>query len=140
MDTIVGQASDRRAERAAELKKSGAANCCQAVVEAFADLLPGMDPAALHRLGAGFAVGMGTMEATCGALVGAGLVAGLLADGNAKAVKLARGTFEGFRNKCGATVCGDLKGRNGGPVLCECEDCCRNAVRALEETLARFKQ
>ena len=49
---------------------------------------------------------------------------------------LARETFVRFRDKCGASVCGDLKGRNGGPVLCECEDCCRNAVRALEEALA----
>ena len=139
MDTSNEMASSVRAERAAELKKSGTANCCQAVVEACADLLPGMDAATLHRLGAGFAVGMGTMEATCGALVGAGLVAGLLADGNARAVKVARETFVRFLNKCGATVCGDLKGRNGGPVLCKCEDCCRNAVQALEEALAAMR-
>ena len=43
---------------------------------------------------------------------------------------------EEFRQKCGATICKDLKGIETGKVLCECDDCVRNAVRILEERKA----
>ena len=125
---------EERGEKAASLKKSGAANCCQSVLLAFADTLP-MDGAALCRIGAGFAVGMGTMEATCGALVAAGIVAGLRTATRQDAVRLARDVHERFRAKCGATICKDLKGRDTGRVLCECPECCRNAVLAAEAAL-----
>ena len=124
-----------RGEKAASLKKSGAANCCQSVLLSYADLLP-MDEDALHRVGAGFAVGMGTMEATCGALVAAGIVAGHRTATRQEAVRLARDIHERFRAKCGATICKDLKGRDTGRVLCECPECCRNAVLAAEEVFA----
>ena len=61
---------EQRGEKAAPLKKSGSANCCQSVLLAYADVL-----------------------------------------GNA------------------------LKGRDTGKVLCECPECCRNAVLATEEAL-----
>ena len=80
---------EERGEKAASLKKSGTANCCQSVLLAYADSLP-MDEEALRRIGAGFAVGMGTMEATCGALVAAGVVAGHRAATRQEAVQLAR--------------------------------------------------
>ena len=41
-----------------------------------------------------------------------------------------------FKERCGATVCGDLKGVQTGVVLCPCPDCVRNAVLAAEETFA----
>ena len=34
--------------------------------------------------------------------------------------------------KRGATICKDIKGRDTGRVLCECPECCRNAVLAAE--------
>ena len=122
-----------RGEKAASLKKSGAANCCQSVLLSYADLLP-MDEDALRRVGAGFAVGMGTMEATCGALVAAGIVAGHRTATRQEAVRFARDIHERFRAKCGATICKALKGRDTGRVLCECPECCRNAVLAAEES------
>ena len=122
-------------EKAATLKKSGSANCCQSVLLAYADIL-GKDEDALRRLGAGFAVGMGSMEATCGALIGAGMVAGLRLGPGPAAVQASRKILASFQTKCGATICKDLKGRDTGKVLCECPECCRNAVLATEETLA----
>ena len=95
---------EERGEKAASLKKSGTANCCQSVLLAYADSLP-MDEEALRRIGAGFAVGMGTMEATCGALVAAGVVAGHRAATRQEAVQLARDIHARFRAKCGATLC-----------------------------------
>ena len=125
---------EQRGEKAAQLKKTGAANCCQSVLLAYADIL-GKDEDALRRLGDGFAVGMGSMEATCGALIGAGMVAGLRLGPSPAAVQASRKILASFQAKCGATICKDLKGRDTGKVLCECPECCRNAVFATEETL-----
>ena len=126
---------EQRGEKAATLKKSGSANCCQSVLLAYADIL-GKDEDALRRLGAGFAVGMGSMEATCGALIGAGMVAGIRLGPGPAAVQASRKILASFQAKCGATICKDLKGRDTGKVLCECPECCRNAVFATEEALA----
>ena len=91
-------------------------NCCQAVLVAFADEA-GRSEEDLLRLGSGFGSGMGTMEGTCGALVGA--------------------IMPRFKELCGATICRDLKGIDTGKVLCSCENCVRNAVRAAGESLAK---
>jgi len=109
-------------------------NCCQAVLVAFADKL-GKGEDELLRLGSGFGSGMGTMEGTCGALVGAIMVAGLRTRG-AGTVALSRKIMPRFKELCGATACKDLKGIETGKVLCSCDDCVRNAVRAAAEALA----
>ena len=119
------------AEYAVRLKHSGF-NCCQAVLCAF----PGnVDLALLRRVGAGFGVGMGGMEATCGAICGAQILLGLNQYAGKPILREARALQQAFQDRCGATVCKDLKGVNSGVVLCECDDCVRNAVIALEEQL-----
>ncbi len=123
---------DRR-ELAVDLKHGGH-NCCQAVLAAYADELniPAED---LKKMGAGFGVGMGCMEATCGALVGAQMVLGLKKYENMPILRDAASVHAAFAEKCGATICKDLKGRDTGVVVCECDDCVRNAVAVLEERL-----
>ena len=117
---------DERMDYAARRKKE--MNCCQAVLVAFADTL-GKSEDDLLRLGSGFGSGMATMEGTCGALVGAIMVSSLLSpDGEAR--NNSRAIMSRFKELCGATVCRDLKGIGTGKVLCSCEDCVRNAVRA----------
>ena len=69
---------EERAARAVELKAS--CNCAQAVVLSYADKLP-LEEETLKKLAAGYGGGMGCMEGTCGALVGAVMVAGMLTDG-----------------------------------------------------------
>ena len=122
-----------RQECASRLKRE--MNCCQAVVRAFADTLP-LDEGALMNLAAGFGAGMGTMDGTCGALVGAIMVAGLRTDG-ANTAALSRKILPRFRELCGATICRDLKGVDTGKMLCSCDNCVRNAVLAAEEALNR---
>ena len=118
---------DERMEYAARRKKE--MNCCQAVLVAFADRL-GKGEDELLRLGSGFGSGMATMEGTCGALVGAIMVSSLLSpDGEAR--NNSRAIMSRFKDLCGATACRDLKGIGTGKVLCSCEDCVRNAVRAV---------
>jgi C_GCAxxG_C_C family probable redox protein len=122
-----------RAEKAANLKATGACNCCQAVTSGFADTV-NIDEATLKALSAGFLAGMGTGEATCGALIGANIIAGLRTNG-AGTVKVSRELLAAFKEACGATICRDLKGADTGKVLCECPACVRNAVLALGELL-----
>ena len=106
-------------------------NCCQAVLVAYADRL-GKSEDELMRLGSGFGSGMGTMEGTCGALVGAIMVSSLVAAPGA-AMSNSRAIMSRFKELSGATVCRDLKGIGTGKVLCSCEDCVRNAIRAVGE-------
>ena len=72
---------EERAEMAVELKNSGRCNCAQAVVAALRDQTE-LSPEQLSDLASGFCAGMGTLEATCGALIGAGMVVGLNTQGN----------------------------------------------------------
>ena len=110
-------------------------NCCQAVLVAFADEA-GRSEEDLLRLGSGFGSGMGTMEGTCGALVGAIMVSSLLSEKGA-AMAASRAIMPRCKELCGATICRDLKGIDTGMVLCSCENCVRNAVRAAGESLAK---
>lgn len=122
---------EQRAEEAAHLKQSSC-NCCQAVLCALADQT-GLTQEQLLALGSGFGAGMGNMEATCGALVGAAMAAGLKVKNGT--VRYSRQLSEHFRAHCGATLCKELKGRDTGKVLCPCDDCVRNAVRAYGEVV-----
>lgn len=103
---------EERANQAAQWKATGIYNCAQAVTQAFADQIP-VEAETLKKLGAGYAAGMGCMEATC----------------------VSRQLVAGFQEKCGATICKDLKGIETGRVLCSCPECVRNAVLTLGEVL-----
>lgn len=124
---------EERALKAVEFKESGRFNCTQAVLEAFEDRMEvDMDSALL--LSTGFAAGMGSMEATCGALIGAVMVAGALTNGIATPQASAQ-ILKAFDLRSGATICKDLKGKDTGVVLCSCSDCVKNAVLALGDVL-----
>ena len=122
---------EERAARAVELKAG--CNCAQAVVLSYADKLP-LEEETLKKLAAGYGGGMGCMEGTCGALVGAVMAAGMLTDGQGTG-RYAREILLGFRESCGATICKDLKGVETGKVLCPCTECVRNAVLAAGAAL-----
>lgn len=118
------ETTERRQE--AIERKHGGYNCCQAVLCAFQDLTPYTEEQ-LYALGAAFGAGMGGMEATCGALVGAGMLLGIVKDGQ-PVMHDARALHRAFTERCGASLCKDLKGRDTGTVLCSCDDCVRTAV------------
>ena len=71
-----------RADKAVQLKMFGGGgyNCSQAVTAALADQT-GLSEEKLKSVAAGFCAGMGNLEATCGALIGAVMVAGLKTEG-----------------------------------------------------------
>ena len=121
-----------RCEYAVELKHKGY-NCAQAVLCAFADELD-LSEEELKKFGASFGVGMGCMEATCGALIAAGMILGLKKHEGKPILRDATDIHRQFSDLCGASLCKDLKGRDTGVVICECDDCVRNTVRISEGT------
>ncbi len=122
-----------RAEKAVQLKNSGMYNCAQAVTAALADET-NISEEQLKQISAGFCAGMGNLEATCGALIGAGMIAGLKTEGKGT-LKVTRQMQEEFARRSGALKCGDLKAMTDGKPLCPCEDCVRNAVMIYGEVL-----
>ena len=124
---------EERANIAANLKATGQCNCTQSVLKVFEDNTS-VAPEELSKLSAGFAAGMGCMESTCGALIGAVMVAGMITDGKGTP-RYSKDLVSKFNDKCGATICKDLKGITTGKVICECPDCVRNAVISLGEVL-----
>ena len=120
-----------RSEKAVELKHNGY-NCAQAVLASYADILP-IDAESLKKLGAAFGVGMGTRDTVCGALAAAQMILGLVKYEGKPILSQAKELYIEFKNICGSTHCGELKGVNKGKVLCSCDDCVRNAVAGLEK-------
>ncbi len=118
-----------RAQKGSEYKAAGMYNCTRSVIAAFEDVID-MDSDKLTVLSAGFAAGMGNMEGTCGALIGAVIVAGFLTDGKATP-RYSKAIVEKFNELSGALVCKDLKGIDIGAPRCSCPDCVANAIIAL---------
>ena len=109
-------------------------NCCQAVACMFSEET-GVSEDVLKRIGAGFGLGMGGMEGTCGALCGAEMILGLVKYKGSPIRNDAKELHRKFTEICGRSICRELKGVGTGKVLCSCDDCVRNAVAILEETI-----
>lgn len=124
---------EERAKKAVDLKQHHGYNCCQAVTAALADQT-GLSEEQLNQIASGFCAGMGNMQATCGSLIGAGMIAGLKKEGNGT-LRCTRQISEKFQEKSGALACKDLKGIETGKMICSCEDCVRNAVLAYGEVM-----
>ncbi|MBP3814700.1 MAG: C_GCAxxG_C_C family protein [Butyrivibrio sp.] len=124
---------NERAEKAVAMKTSGMYNCAQSVTAALADETD-LTEEQLCQISAGFCAGMGNMEATCGALIGAGMIAGLKTEGKGTLAKT-RQIQEEFGRRCGAIKCRDLKAITDGKPLCPCEVCVRNAVLIYGEMM-----
>lgn len=119
----------------AERRKACGYNCAQAVACTYCDLV-GIEEETAKNLTQGFAVGMGgSMEATCGALIGAVNVLGLINKNPQKTMKSARKMIDAFKEQNGTVVCRELKGIDDGIVKRECIDCVKDAVTLLEKEL-----
>ena len=117
---------ETRKEIAAEKKRCNSHNCAQAVVQTYADIA-GIDDATAMNVANAFGGGMGNMEGTCGALVGAGIVLGLVNKDKAKSMKQMRVIMNKFQERNCATQCKLLKGIGTKVVLRACPDCVADA-------------
>ena len=120
---------EERALKGAELKATGACNCTLSVLKVMEDKL-NLDESEMKKISAGFAAGMGGMEGTCGAIIGAVIAAGILTDGQGTP-RLAKQIVSEFNAASGATICKDLKKMTEGRPVCECPQCVYNAVKIL---------
>lgn len=125
---------ESRKEIAAAKKACGTHNCTQAVCCTYQDFT-GLDEETIKHVGNCFAAGMGNMEGTCGAIIGAGIVYGLATKDKAKSVRGMRQIMEKFKQRNGATQCKLLKGVGTGKILRECPQCVADASEFLEELL-----
>lgn len=126
---------ETRKNIAAEKKRCGNYNCAQAIIHTYADIA-GIDEQMAMNMANAFGSGMGNMEGTCGAIVGAGLVLGLVNKDKAKSMKQMRQIMSEFQKRNGATQCKLLKGVGTGVVLRECHDCVADTAEFLEQQLS----
>ena len=126
---------ETRKHLAAEKKRCKTHNCAQAVVCTYCDLVDLPEQMALDIAGA-YGTGMGNMEGTCGALVGAGMILGLHTKDRNLARARMKVLMDKFQQRNGATRCRLLKGIGTGKVLRDCPDCVADASEFLEEFLS----
>ncbi len=125
---------ETRKHLASDKKASGKYNCAQAVACTYADKM-GISEEQAQHMAAAFGTGMGNMEGTCGALVGAGIAAGMILKDRNEARKQMRGMMEKFRERNHATQCKLLKGLGTEQALRDCNDCVADAAEFLEEII-----
>ena len=125
---------ESRIEEARAKKASGKYNCAQAVACTYCDVV-GMSPEQIQAVTAAFGTGMGNMQGTCGALVGAGVIIGLKTGDRVQAMKAMRRVMDKFHERNSSTICCELKGITTGHKLRDCNDCVSDAAEFLEDLL-----
>ena len=137
---------EQRTNLAVENFKKGY-NCCQAVVCAYCDAL-GIKEEDAFRMAEGFGGGMGGLGETCGAVTGMYMVLSLLNSkgnlDNPRETKMQ--TYQSiqtlskeFEAKNKSTICRELKGQTGGPVLRNCIGCVEDAAALLDAYLSDLR-
>lgn len=129
---------ESRANIAVSRKASGKYNCAQAVASTYADIV-GIDESAICNIANAFGVGMGNMEGTCGALVGAGMIIGMACGDRPRSMKAMRDIMSAFEARNGTTICKHLKGAGASAPRRACNDCVADAAALLEEKLAEIR-
>ena len=98
--------------------------------------MAGIDEETVKNLTQGFAVGMGgSTEATCGAIIGAVNVLGMINKDASKTMLGSRRIINRFKEQNGTVICKELKGLTDGVVKRECIDCVKDAASFLEDEL-----
>lgn len=119
---------------AVERKSSGRYNCAQAVACTYC-AEAGVDEETMRNMAGAFGTGMGSLEGTCGALVGAGMVVGMVRRERVAAMRDMKKITTRFLAANGSIVCRELKGIGTGCPLRACNDCVADAATLLEEVL-----
>ena len=126
---------ETRKHIAVEKNRQGTHNCAQALLCTYCDFCV-LDPKVAEDIAGSFGLGMGNMEGTCGSLVGAGMVLGLVSKDRNLARKRMTQVMMRFKERNGATQCRLIKGVDTGILLRECPDCIADAAEFLEESLS----
>lgn len=130
-----------RIKKALDNHKKGY-NCCQAVVCSYCDLV-GLDEGTAFKAAEGFGAGMGGFNATCGAVTGAVMLAGLKnstanlnsPDSKGGTYSFSKEILSRFASQNTSIICKDLRGSETGKVLRSCDGCIEDAARIAEDIL-----
>ena len=125
---------ETRKHLAAEKKRCGSHNCAQAVACTYCDRVGLPEQTALDIAGA-YGSGMGNMEGTCGAVVGAGIIVGMATKDRHVSRSRMKELMDRFQERNGATQCRLLKGVDTGKPLRDCSEYVADASDLLEEIL-----
>ncbi|MDE6528915.1 MAG: C-GCAxxG-C-C family protein, partial [Muribaculaceae bacterium] len=120
---------------AVERKRSGKYNCAQSVACTYCGVA-GVEAETMRHLTNAFGAGMGSADGTCGALVGAGVVLGMVRRDRAAAMRDMKSLVTRFKAQNGSVTCRELKGIDTGTPLRHCNDCVADAAALLEEQLS----
>lgn len=118
----------------AVIKKKNGYNCAQAVACTYCDYA-GCSEEEMFNICQSFGGGMGTLEGTCVAISGAGIVLGMMNKNKIQTTKDIRKIMQKFKEQNSTVICKKLKGIGTGKVLRECNDCVRDAAKFLEEII-----
>lgn len=136
---------DRYLQRAHELRAKQY-NCAQSVACAFSEEV-GLEEELLFQIMEGFGGGMGSHEATCGALSGATAIISMLTstgriEANTKALTYERvaNAVAKFKEKATSLVCREILGEDDGIVLLGCESCIDEAVIIVADFLKDLRK
>lgn len=127
-----------KVEEAAQRKIFGY-NCAQAVACTYCETA-GIDEETAKNLTQGFAAGLGgSMEATCGAIIGAVNILGMVNKNPQKTMQGSRRIINRFKEQNGTVICKELKGVTDGIVRRECIDCVKDAAGLLEDEINKLQ-
>lgn len=132
---------ETRVEAAVE-KRSNGYNCAQAVACTYCDLA-GFDEETMFKMTEGLGVGLGGMEGTCGAILGACVLAGVVNstgnleshDSKVSTIRLSKELTRLFLERNTTLICKELKGIKTGKMIRSCADCVRDAAEFAEKVL-----
>lgn len=132
---------ETRVEAAVE-KRSNGYNCAQAVACTYCDLA-GFDGETMFKMTEGLGVGLGGMEGTCGAILGACVLAGVVNstgnleshDSKVSTIRLSKELTRLFLERNTTLICKELKGIKTGKMIRSCADCVRDAAEFAEKVL-----
>lgn len=126
---------NNKVKSAVEKKQTGKYNCAQAVACSFCEYTQ-ISEQDIRHAALGLGAGMGSMEGTCGALTGAGLIIGLVCkEDKPRAMGMSRTLMNKFLERNGTTQCKQLKGVGTGKAIRSCDDCVADAAEFLDEIL-----
>lgn len=131
----------KRIEKVHEYHEKGY-NCAQSILCAYADKV-GMEEETLFKISEGFGLGMGGMNASCGAVSAGVVLTGLqTSTGNlenpnskAKTYQIGKAMTDDFLQKNGTLVCKELKGIETKKVVRSCDGCMEDMVAIIEKYL-----
>lgn len=121
------------------VKNRATMNCAQSVACAFAGHTQ-FSPEQLATITTALGTGCGNMQATCGAILGAGVIIGCKWPDRMESRRHMSAIMNEFKRLHSTTKCCQLKGLEEGFTLVPCPECVATAASLLEKEISNTIQ